>query len=617
MGLATGSVDACCEHKCIYHGNHKCNAYRSRECTSLLKTWGAAVQKFLSYQRRVRIFLSYRRGDAGGYAGRLADDLGKHGFRVFQDVTAIGPGEDYDVTIDRALKDSGAVLAVIGGGWLDASTSQGSRRLLEANDYVRLELATALQRKILVIPVLVGGADLPTAADLPEELQALTQRQGVELRDDTWHQNVEGLAKRLRGKQNVAGRRSRRRPILFLTAAAAVAGLLAALYFLITALYFPSGTRVVWPYDTGSAVYSQPTIVNSSVYLGSTNGYVYALNADTGAVRWQFPQAGKPAIGSVYSSPVVAGNMVYVGSDDGRIYALKDTTGVPAWSRPCHTPGDRVRSSPLFVDGVVYATSGNGYVCAMRAASGNRYWNPVWIGLGAPGSSPTAAAPRPGTGLHGISIYVGSGDGHVYALNAGSGAIRWQFPPKGQPGVGIIDSQPTMSADRSAVYAASSGEGGHLYALAADTGKIQWEYPPKNQPGIGTVDSQPAVASDGSAVYIASGFDVYALTPSSGTPLSTWKSDPVHLQSTIDTAGPELGTVAIYVGSGEHVDCLNATTGARCWLPPFTADSRVVSTPAVNGNNGTIYFGTLDGKVYALTPTGAVVCAPNARSCSS
>jgi outer membrane protein assembly factor BamB len=399
--------------------------------------------------------------------------------------------------------------------------------------------------------------------------------------------------------------------------AAAAAALAIAIAGVITALYFPNGSRPIWPYDTGSAVYTQPAIVNGVVYLGNTNGYVYALDADTGIVRWQFPQAGKPAIGSVYSSPVVAGKMVYVGSDDGRIYALKDTTGVPAWSRPCHTPGDRVRSNPVFVDGVVYATSGTGYVCAMRAASGAPYWKPVWIGPGALGSSPTVAPPTPGTGLNGISIYVGSGDGHVYALNAGSGAKRWMFPPKGQPGVGIIDSPPTMSADGSAVYAASSGTGGHLYALAADTGKIQWEYPPKNRPGIGTIDSPPAVASDGSAVYVASGFDVYALSASSGTLLGTWKHDPVQLPSTIDTAGPELGTVAIYVGNGKHVYCLNATTGALCWLPPFTADSRVVSTPAVNGNNGTIYFGALDGKVYALTPTGALVCAANGRSCGS
>jgi outer membrane protein assembly factor BamB len=384
-------------------------------------------------------------------------------------------------------------------------------------------------------------------------------------------------------------------------ARAAIAALAIAMVGVVIALFFPFGSRPGWPYDTGSAVYAQPVIVNGVVYVGSTDGRVYALNAGTGAVRWQFPQAGKPAIGAVYASPGIAGNIVYVGSDDGRIYALKDTTGAPAWSKPCNKPGDRVRSSPVFVDGVVYATSGSGYVCAMRAASGARYWNPVWIGPGAPGSSPTVAPNTPGTSLNPVSIYVGSGDGHVYALNASSGATRWQFPPKGQPGIGIIDSQ---SADGSVLYAASSGAGGHLYALAAGTGRILWEYPGKNQPGIGAIDSQPAVASDGSAIYFASGFDVYALDTSSGTPLPTWKADPAHLPNTINLAGPQLGTDAVYVGSGKLVECLNLTSGVRCWKQPFTADDRVVSTPAVNGSNGNIYFGTLDGKVYALNVYG-------------
>ena len=79
-------------------------------------------------------------------------------------MTAISPGQNYTVAIDRALADSDAVLAVIGPGWLTAVTPQGMPRLLEAGDYVHLELARALERDIRVIPVLVGGARLPEAA---------------------------------------------------------------------------------------------------------------------------------------------------------------------------------------------------------------------------------------------------------------------------------------------------------------------------------------------------------------------------------------------------------------------------------------------------------------------
>jgi hypothetical protein len=162
--------------------------------------------------RTVRVFLSYRRDDAGGYAGRLTDALLQRlgPKSVFQDVIGIGPGQDYTVAIDRALADSDAALVVIGPGWLTAATQQGTRRLLEADDYVHLELATALRRDIRVIPVLVGGAQLPEAAELPDDLQGLVQRQALELHNETWHQDIDGLVRSLRGEPAVpANRRGR------------------------------------------------------------------------------------------------------------------------------------------------------------------------------------------------------------------------------------------------------------------------------------------------------------------------------------------------------------------------------------------------------------------------
>jgi outer membrane protein assembly factor BamB len=185
-------------------------------------------------------------------------------------------------------------------------------------------------------------------------------------------------------------------------------------------------------------------------------------------------------------------------------------------------------------------------------------------------------------------------------LNARNGAIRWKYP-RGQPRIGAVDSQPAVSIDGS-VYIGSGD--GHLYALNARNGAIRWKYP-RGQPGIGAVDSQPAVTADGSAVYFASGFDVYALN-AGGTLLSSWRQDPVHLRSIVGQSGAVVTQVDVYVGSGNRVNCLIAASGTPCWKPPFLADSRVVSPPAVN-NNGTIYFGTLDGKVYALTPAGRLV----------
>jgi TIR domain len=160
----------------------------------------------------VQIFLSYRRGDVGGYAGRLSDALRQRlGARsVFQDVTAIAPGQDYTAAIDRALDGCDAVLVVIGPGWLTAATPQGTPRLFQADDYVRLEVSRALHRNVPVIPVLVGGAGLPAATELPDDLQGLVHRQAVVLHDETWHQDVEGLLRSLRGQPAVPPRPRRR-----------------------------------------------------------------------------------------------------------------------------------------------------------------------------------------------------------------------------------------------------------------------------------------------------------------------------------------------------------------------------------------------------------------------
>ncbi len=84
--------------------------------------------------------------------------------------------------------------------WLTAESPQGTRRLFEPGDYVRLELATILRRDIRAVRVLVGGARMPKAAELPDDLQGLAQRQAVELHDETWRDDVDGLIRSLRGE---------------------------------------------------------------------------------------------------------------------------------------------------------------------------------------------------------------------------------------------------------------------------------------------------------------------------------------------------------------------------------------------------------------------------------
>jgi hypothetical protein len=151
----------------------------------------------------MRIFLSYRREDSAAWAGRLHDSLAsRFGERnIFQDVVAVEPGEDFGDRIEHALSEADAALAVIGPSWLSVSDARGTRRLDRPDDYVRTELAAALAHDLRVIPVLVGGATMPTPTDLPPDLSALALRQAVSIRDTNWRGDVEALVGALRGEQ--------------------------------------------------------------------------------------------------------------------------------------------------------------------------------------------------------------------------------------------------------------------------------------------------------------------------------------------------------------------------------------------------------------------------------
>jgi hypothetical protein len=160
----------------------------------------------------VRVFVSYRRSDVGGHAGRLNDTLVRRldQDKVFHDLTAIAAGRDFTAEIEAALASSDAVLAVIGPGWLSAAASDGRPRLFDPDDFVRRELVAALGTNTPVVPVLLGGTALPSAEQLPAELAELTRRQAVVVRDDAFHEDVDRLLQSLRGRRPT-GRWSRRR----------------------------------------------------------------------------------------------------------------------------------------------------------------------------------------------------------------------------------------------------------------------------------------------------------------------------------------------------------------------------------------------------------------------
>jgi hypothetical protein len=145
------------------------------------------------------IFISYRREDAEGQAGRLFDDLARYFGEdtVFMDVAGIEPGRDFRRVIDEHVASCGVLLAMIGKSWVEVTDETGRRRLDDPMDFVRLETASALKRDIPVVPVLVHGARMPRAEQLPEDLAELAYRNGVELTHARWDSDVQVLIKAL------------------------------------------------------------------------------------------------------------------------------------------------------------------------------------------------------------------------------------------------------------------------------------------------------------------------------------------------------------------------------------------------------------------------------------
>lgn len=140
------------------------------------------------------IFISYRRADSQGFAGRLGDDLeDRYGEQnVFRDVE-IEPGVDFSARIADAMKRCDVLLAVIGPHWATAADAQGDRRLWDTDDWVRLEIEAGLERGIPVLPVLVGTATMPMANDLPASLTTLLRVQALSMTDRSWETDLDRL----------------------------------------------------------------------------------------------------------------------------------------------------------------------------------------------------------------------------------------------------------------------------------------------------------------------------------------------------------------------------------------------------------------------------------------
>jgi hypothetical protein len=144
------------------------------------------------------IFISYRRQDSSDVTGRIYDRLVQHFSKeaIFKDVDSIPLGMDFRMLLGDAVGKCNLLLAIVGRQWLNSQNESGTRRLDDPRDFVRIEIESALQRDIPVIPLLVQGAGVPAENDLPSSMRALVYRNAISIRPDPdFHHDIDRLIK--------------------------------------------------------------------------------------------------------------------------------------------------------------------------------------------------------------------------------------------------------------------------------------------------------------------------------------------------------------------------------------------------------------------------------------
>ena len=156
-----------------------------------------------------KVFISYRRDDASANAGRLCDWLQRQ-FKddnVFLDTDKIAPGDKFPEVLQQRLAETEVLLAVIGKAWASITDAAGNRRIADPKDFVALEVGTALKRGIRVIPVLVGGASMPKADQLPPELRGFVDCNAAAVDDSRFRQDFDNLVDAIMGRPRGFARR--------------------------------------------------------------------------------------------------------------------------------------------------------------------------------------------------------------------------------------------------------------------------------------------------------------------------------------------------------------------------------------------------------------------------
>lgn len=325
---------------------------------------------------------------------------------------------------------------------------------------------------------------------------------------------------------------------------------------------------VEWTYETGDDVEASPVVADDTVFIGSLDTNIYALDATDGTEQWQFETGDQ-----ITARATVTGDTLLIGSHDLSMYALDTDDGTERWEYP---DGYRYRSWPRVVDGVAYANGRGLELLDVTDGSEIDFWSAGGTGFGI-GATPAVADE---------TVYIGDQDGDIYAFDGTPEAFttrrrqQWVVETEGR-----VDSSPIVSDET--LYIGNNDD--TLFALDVADGTEQWSIDTN-----GSVREEPQLV-DGTLYVTSREGTVYALDPSDGT--ERWTYDT----NTRPESAPTVDNGTVYIATAalsENLLAIDADDGTEQW----TVDvSSTFSTPAVA--NDMIYLGSRDGNVYGLRVT--------------
>nr|WP_315195310.1 PQQ-binding-like beta-propeller repeat protein [uncultured Flavobacterium sp.] len=307
-----------------------------------------------------------------------------------------------------------------------------------------------------------------------------------------------------------------------------------------------------WAFKTNGKIFSSPIVHDGIVYIGSEDGNLYAIHEKTGKIYWKFKTGG-----AVHSSPAIFNNTVYIGSFDGYYYAIDSKTGHLKWK--FKTGGEKW----------------SGEISFLGLKPVDQYMDDLWdFFLSTPVINPDSKNP---------SVFFGSSDGNVYALNANTGQLKWKFETKAS-----IHCSPVLY--KKTLYIGSWDA--NLYAIDIETGKERWKFETGTQLGFKGIESTVAVAND--MVYFGAR-DPFLFALNAETGKLVWKYDAGY-SWIISSAVVDNGVV--YVGTSDTFALLGLDAKNGKELFRFKANGYVYSSPAIAGD--TAYFGDFTGNFFAV-----------------